>query len=92
MSLGTVDEHKPTSNALEQLGSAATKLLGSFPLADTHTLLLGQIFWSLVDGPLAHPLDCLGQLRPRRGTSVCGVGVLPDHARQVVAVEMVELV
>ena len=87
LSLCTVDERELVSNALEHFISAAAKLLDFFLLADTCTLRLGQLFGSSGVDPSAHPVGRLDQLGPRRRTPVCGLGVVSDHARQVVALE-----
>jgi len=87
VSLCTVDERELVPNALEQLISAAAKLLDFILLADTCTLRLGQLFGSSGVNSSAHPVGRLDQLRPRRRTPVCSLGVVSDHAGQVVALE-----
>lgn len=87
VSLGTVNEVKLTSNALDQVISVAAKFLDFFLLADTHALLLGQLFGSLGVDPSAHPVDHLDQLCSRRRTPVYGLNVVSDYAGQVVAIE-----
>jgi len=87
VSLCTVDERELVPNALEQLISAAAKLLDFILLADTCTLRLGQLFRSSGVNSSAHPVSRLDQLRPRRRTPVCSLGIVSDHTGQVVALE-----
>ena len=87
VSLCTVDEREFVSNTLEQFISAAAKLLDFFLQTDTCTLRLGQLFGSSGVDPSTHSVGRLDQLRPRRRTPVYGLGVVSDHAGQVVALE-----
>ncbi len=87
LSLCTVNERELLSNSLEQFISATAKLLDFFLLADTCTLRFGQLFGSSGVDPSAHPVGRLDQLRPRHCTTVCGLGIVSDHAGQVIALE-----
>ena len=87
LSLCTVNERELISSALEKFISAAAKLLDFFLLPDTRTLRLGQLFGSSGVDASVHPIGRLNQLRLRRCTPVYGLGIVSDHARQVVALK-----